>query len=115
MRVNDTALAGSASAFFETKRRPRTVAAHSVELSLGARLIQPTLPPARVPRADDVSDGSPSFSQSPHTVPAVNVPVNRLQFESRWSRGPPSSFVRHTCVSPANIVPCTVGSVMIGK
>ena len=36
-RVNVTALAGSASAFFEMKTRPRGVAAQSVEL----------LPPAR--------------------------------------------------------------------
>src|SRR5262249_52316070 len=35
--VNITALAGSASAFFETNRRPVVVEAQSVELSLEAR------------------------------------------------------------------------------
>ena len=34
--------------FFETKRRPVVVAAHSVPVSLGARSIAPTLPPERV-------------------------------------------------------------------
>src|SRR2546430_13652400 len=84
-RVNVTALAGSASALLEMKTRPRVVAAQSVELSLGAREIQLTLPPPRVPRAVFVvvSESPSSVTQSPHVVPVVNVPVNSLQFESR--------------------------------
>jgi hypothetical protein len=47
-RVNVTAVAGSAFAFFEMNTRPVVVAAHSVVLSPGARETQLTLPPARV-------------------------------------------------------------------
>src|SRR5207245_10666759 len=47
MRVNVTALAGSAFAFCEMNTRPRVVAAHMTESLLGAREIQPTLPALR--------------------------------------------------------------------
>src|SRR5258708_6205058 len=80
-RVNVTALAGSASAFAEMKTRPRVVAAHSVELSVDVREIQPRLPPLRLPRADDVSENPSSGTQSPHCT--VKSPVNSLQC---WSR-----------------------------
>src|SRR6476620_4084232 len=92
-RVNVTALAGSASAFFETKRRPVVVAAQTVELSAVVRLIQPTEPPLRVAPYVHVFvvvvahvsrpfvDASPSWIQSPQRV--ANVPVNSLQTESR--------------------------------
>jgi hypothetical protein len=49
MRVNDTVVAGSAFAFFETKTRPRSVAAHRVDGSLRARSMAATVPPSRVP------------------------------------------------------------------
>src|SRR6266404_8097700 len=111
--VNVTALAGSASAFFEMKTRPRGVAAQRVELSLVARLTQLIWPPARVPRELVVSDRPSSVTQSPHCT--VKSPVNSLQCWSKYACGPPSSFVRHTWLRPQYIVPCTVGSVMIGK
>src|SRR5258708_32547591 len=78
-RVHVRADAGSASAFFEMKTRPRVVAAHNVELSLDARETQPTLPPPRVPRAGFlvVSDRPSSATQSPHCT--VKSPVNSLQ------------------------------------
>src|SRR5438034_4008176 len=127
-RVNVTALAGSASAFFETKTRPKVVAAHSVLLSLGARDTQPTRPPLRTfPYGQPTFDvehvsrppefGLPSFTQSPHVYVGGKSPVNSLQCDSKVAKsGPtPSVFVRHACRIPQNIVPCTVGSVMIGK
>ena len=91
--VNVTALAGSAFAFFETKRRPVVVAAQAVELSAVVRLIQPTAPPLRVAPYVHVFvvvvahvsrpfvDASPSCTQSPHCT--VKSPVNWLQC---WSR-----------------------------
>src|SRR6266480_661746 len=112
-RVNVTALAGAASAFFEMNRRPVVVEAQSVELSLEVRLIQPTAPPLRAPRVDEVSVAPSRSSQSPHCT--VKSPVNSLQCWSRYACDPPSSFVRHTWVKPANMVPCTAGSVIIGK
>src|SRR5436853_3839219 len=94
-RVNVTALAGFASAFFEMKTRPVVVAAHSVELSLVVRLIQPMDPPLRLPRLDEVNEAPSRGCQSPHTT--LKSPLNSLQC---WSRkacpGPPSSCVRHT-------------------
>src|SRR5437763_15109464 len=80
-RVNVTALAGSASAFYEMKTRPRIVAAHNVELSLVVRLIQPIAPPLRVPRVDEVSVAPSSNAQSPHCTRKSTV--NSLQ---GWSR-----------------------------
>src|SRR5215469_1713166 len=97
-RVNVTELAGSASAFFEMKRRPRVVDAQSVELSAVVRLIQPTLPPERVPRALVVNDRPSVVTQSPHCT--LKSPVNRLQCRSRNACGPPSSFVRQTWFRP---------------
>ena len=79
--VNVTALAGSASAFFEIKSRPVWVEAQRVEVSLFVRLIQPTAPPLRVPRVDEVSVAPSRNSQSPHCT--VKSPVNSLQC---WSR-----------------------------
>src|SRR5438874_12362594 len=116
-RVNVTALAGSASAFFEMKTRPRGVAAQRVELSLVARLTQATWPPARVPRELVVSDKPSIGTQSPHVYVAGKSPVNSLQCDSKVAKsGPtPSVFVRHTWFRPQYIVPCTVGSAMIGK
>src|SRR5690242_2795604 len=114
MRVNATEAGFAAFAFFETNTRPVVVAAHSVDASLVERWSQPTFPPARVPAAVPVSDG-PTGTQSPHVVPGENVPVNSLQFESRYALGPPLSSVRQTWLSPANIVPDVTGSVMIGK
>jgi len=49
MRLKTTALAGSASVFFETNKRPVLVAAHSVEESFVARARATTSPPGRVP------------------------------------------------------------------
>src|SRR5689334_18322320 len=89
IRVNVTALAGAISAFFETKRRPCVVAAHSVELSADVRLIQPMAPPLRLPREDEVSVALSRNSQSPQRV--ANVPVNSLQTESRYACEPPPS------------------------
>src|SRR5947208_576374 len=92
-RVNITALAGSAFAFFEMNRRPVVVEAHNVELSAEVRLIQPTEPPLRVAPYVHVFvvvvahvsrpfvDASPSCTQSPHCT--VKSPVNSLQC---WSR-----------------------------
>jgi hypothetical protein len=86
IRVNATALYGSASAFFETNSRPALVAAHSVDVSF-ARATREMLPPARSPqpaavsRVEELGDGgqfhgvggtsgrgygaAPSGSQSP--------------------------------------------------
>src|SRR5438046_1747693 len=92
-RVNVTALAGSASPFFEMNSRPVVVEAHNVEVSLFVRLIQPTAPPLRVAPYVHVFvvvvahvsrpfvDASPSCTQSPHCI--VKSPVNRLQWVSR--------------------------------
>src|SRR6266496_3431373 len=111
--LNVTVVSGSASAFFETKTRPKVVAAHNVLLSLGARDTQPTRPPLRlsvygqpvfavehVKRPPEF--GLPSLTQSPHCT--VKSPVNRLQCWSRYACGPPLSFVRHACRMPQNIV-----------
>src|SRR5438876_12099205 len=79
--VNVTALAGSATAFLETKRRLVVVEAQSVELSLFVRLIQPTAPPERLPRELVVSDKPSSATQSPHCAGGGGgyAPVNSLQ------------------------------------
>src|SRR4029077_3193915 len=97
-RVNVTALAGSAPAFFEMKRRPRGVAAQRVELSVVARLTQVICPPPRVPRELVVSDNTSSATQSPHVYVAGKSPVNSLQCDSKVARsGPtPSVLVRQT-------------------
>src|SRR5205809_5082272 len=126
--LNVTVVCGSASAFFETKTRPKVVAAHNVLLSLGARDTQPTRPPLRkfpygqpgfavehVSRPPEF--GLPSFTQSPHVYVGGKSPVNSLQCDSKVAKsGPtPSVFVHHTWFRPQYIVPCTVGSAMIGK
>src|SRR2546425_8879046 len=121
MRVNVTAVAGSAFAFFETKTRPVLVAAHRVEASLRARTTAATVPPVRDPYAGAFnfpsSPGLPSFTQSPHVTLAGKVPVHSLQ-KSRSccivSEPTPCVFVRHTCWVPTYIVPLTAGSEGIG-
>src|SRR5579864_312576 len=77
MRVNDTELAGSASAFLEMNTRPAVVAAHKVEVSPVPRATAATLPPERLPNAPLVNVTAPSGAQSPHCT--VKSPVNSLQ------------------------------------
>src|SRR5207247_2951834 len=114
-RVNDTELAGSASAFFDTKTRPVAVAAQSVDVSLGARSTATTSPPARSPYVADVSAGPPSGCQSPHWT--VKSPVHSLQC---WRNSAsviepmPAVFVRQTWAVPTNSVLLTFGSEIIG-
>src|SRR5207249_1456545 len=119
----------AAFAFPETNTRPVVVAAYNVLAFDVPRATQLTFPPLRVLPYGQVgvagaalehvslpeAPGVPSCTQSPQTVPGANAPVNSLQFESRYACWPPSSSVRQTCVRPAYIVPCTTGSVMIGK
>src|ERR671932_816521 len=81
--MNVTALAGSASAFFETKMRPVDVAAHSVDVSPVARSTATSEPPAfDAPYVVDVSRPAdaalPSFTQSPQS-PSGSGPVHVLQ------------------------------------
>ena len=66
-RVHETALAGSASTFFEMKTRPVVVAAHALDVSAVVRSIAAMLPPARLPQAAFVSRVGPSSAQSPHS------------------------------------------------
>src|SRR6266508_3856954 len=128
-RVNVTEVAGSASAFFEMKTRPVVVAAHSVDVSPGARSTATTLPPARSEPYGHVgvasaalehvsrpaADESPSACQSPHCT--LKSPVQRLQcVRNSASVIEPIAavFVRHTCWVPSQSVLLTVGSEIIG-
>src|SRR3954454_23881286 len=114
--VNVTFAGVASFALCETNTRPVVVAAHSVLASDAVRCSQLTFPPARAaPRPVPVRERPSRDTQSPQVVPEVKVPVNSLQFESRYACDPPLSSVRQTWLSPAYIVPCTVGSVMIGK
>src|SRR5712692_3649657 len=115
IRVNETALAGSASAFFETKTRPGPVAAQSVEVSPDARSTATTSPPGRSPKVELVSDGPPSGCQSPHGT--VKSPVHSLQCARnslRLIEPMPAVFVRQTWAVPTNSVRLTFGSEIIG-
>src|SRR5262245_17757805 len=114
-RVQDTALAGSASTFFEMNTRPVVVAAHAEEESATVRSTAATFPPARLPKAAFVSLVGPSSAQSPQT--AVNVPVHSLQIAcaSAIVLDPrPAVFVRKTVWVPANSVFETTGSEITG-
>src|SRR5438132_14265754 len=117
-RVYVTELA-AASAFFEMKTRPVVVAAQSVPVSLEVRWIAATLPPERVPHAEEVSrvDGMPSpmITKSPQPALVANV-VNSGQFASRVAWLPPQSCVRQTLNEPWKIVPALAvfGSAMTG-
>src|SRR5258708_37394001 len=92
----------TASAFFETKMRPREVATQSVSVSLGARVIAATTPPERLPWEAWVRSLAgglcpvrlPSSTQSPHRT--LTAPVNSLQCGSSVAWSPPLSVVRHT-------------------
>src|SRR5579864_9363050 len=84
MREKVTAEAG-ASALSETKTRPAPVATQSVPVFWGARAIQATAPPARLPYLTEVRsvfpDG-PICTKSPHAGLNAEV-VNSGQLVSR--------------------------------
>src|SRR5512132_259081 len=117
-RVQVTALAGSASTFFEMKTRPVVVAAHAVDVSAAVRSIAAVAPPARVPHAAFVSGVGPRRAQSPQALPGP-VPVHSLQTACAWSYvllPSPAVFVRYAVSPvPANIVLLTTGSLMTGE
>src|SRR6266545_1547181 len=121
-RVHKTALAGSASTFFEMKTRPTVVAAQALDVSAGVRSMEAVAPPARSPKAASSSGVGPSRSQSPHVekLPGgIPVPVHSLQIVSASAmvRVPrPAVFVRYAVRPvPANSVLLTTGSLITGE
>src|SRR6266511_528187 len=117
-RVHKTALAGSASTFFEMKTRPTVVAAQALDVSAGVRSMEAVAPPARSPQAASLSGVAPSRSQSPHVLNGP-VPVHSLQIVFAWAtvRVPrPAVFVRYAVRPvPANSVLLTTGSLITGE
>src|SRR5918994_6039534 len=109
---------GSAFTFFVMKTRPVLVAAHAVNVSAVVLSTAATLPPARSPQAEAVKRTGPSSAQSPHVMLGWKSPVHVLQCS--WASAMvieprPCVFVRYAVRPvPANIVPLTTGSLMIG-
>src|SRR5512140_2088356 len=97
MRVHATALAGSASTFFDTNTRAVLVAAHALDVSATVRAIHDIAPPERSPRAEDVSRGFAICSQSPQIT--VKSPYHSLQCVRKVARSivpMPDVLVRNT-------------------
>src|SRR5262245_27574396 len=116
IRVQVTALAGSASTFFEMKTRPVVVAAHALDESAVVRSMAATFPPARLPQAALVKRGAPSSAQSPHV--SANVPVHSLQIACASATvllPRPAVFVLNAVCVPAKSVFETTGSEITGE
>ena len=105
MNVTDAA---GAFALSETKTRPVAVAAQSVPVLAGARLIAEMLPAARsaaVRRTRQVGRaGGPIRTKSPQ-FGGLEAVVNSGQFASRNAWLPPQSWVRQTLCEPWKIEP----------
>src|SRR5712691_2611369 len=100
--------AAAASALLVMNTRPVLVAAHMVPVFWGARAIQATAPPARLPHEAELScvEGTPLpiGTKSPQPGWTAEV-VNSGQLASRVSRSPPQSCVRQTENDPWKMVP----------
>src|SRR5438445_508282 len=116
---NQCTVAAGSLAWSVMNRRAPVVDAHSVPVSCGARAIQETAPPDRVPHVADVSrvEGMPSpmMTKSPQPGWTEEV-VNSGQLASRVAWSPPQSCVRHTENEPSKMEPFCAGfgSAMIG-
>src|SRR6266480_5555150 len=120
MRKKLTLFAFTAFALEVTKTRPRRVPTQSVPLSLGARSVATTYPavslsgPQNFPSPRAFWFPAAKRTQSPQVTLDGKSPLSSLQCGSSVAWLPPLSNVRQTKSSPANIVPFTVGSKIIG-
>src|SRR5215467_6469640 len=98
--------------------RPVLVAAHIPPVFCGARAIQETAPPPRVPHPAAVScvDGTPLPIGTKSPQPVGSSVVNSGQLASRYAGSPPQSCVRQTENEPWKIEPAVFGfgSAMTG-